>query len=175
MKLVHSPSDRRRRGTALLLVVVMGTLAMALWAASYRATHDSFSVERFYQMRLDRDALTGTVLAEAGNLLRTGYPPKNGYTCISKTVTSEGPKYAKVVFQRHGAQDTWRVDVTEASKSDLLKYPDMPDSFASKGGKKDDKKDKGGKKDDEKDKGGKKDDKKDDEKDKGGKGGGKKG
>ncbi|RMH04938.1 MAG: hypothetical protein D6702_01745 [Planctomycetota bacterium] len=115
-----------RRGSALLIVVILGTLAMALWGAAYRATHDSFTVENFYRLRQEREELTSAAVVRAGNLLRTGRPPKE--RCFYVTELDSG--WARVEFERSGASTTWRVEATRATAADRRRYPILPDSFA---------------------------------------------
>lgn len=120
-----------RRGSALLLVVVLGTLAMALWAASYRATHDSLTLDGFMHQRLRRDSVCGQATVQAGNLLRTGSPPSNPWTGVTRLeVDGEEPRWAKVVFRQAGGANTWRVESTFATDADCRRYPVLPDSFA---------------------------------------------
>ncbi len=125
---VH-PESGRRRGSALLMVMLLSTLAMGIWAVVYRATRDDIKVERYELLRDSRDGSVGQALLVGARLLSTGFPPSSDYRCV---VPAEGEVREPCLlhFVRSGDTFTWMVEATLASPAERRAYPRCPASFA---------------------------------------------
>lgn len=122
--------SRGERGSALLLVAVLGFLTMALWATAYRATHDSIRGEAFAVKRAERGFTVAEAAARGVALLRTGEPPSQRYACVV-TIRYEDEDHACVVsYTPSAGQDTWLVEARPALDGEIRALPDMPITFS---------------------------------------------
>jgi hypothetical protein len=130
-------NSRRRRGFALMLVVVQMTLLIALWGVAYRQLGST--------MRLIA-AMPGTnpavsdgykPMALALALLETGDPPANGQTYSCSILTPSGPTYFLVTFLStsdnpnpdNSRNEKWTVSSQQIAQGDAGGWPTLPSSF----------------------------------------------
>jgi hypothetical protein len=128
---------RRRRGFALMLVVVQMTLLVAIWGVAYRQLGAA--------MRLI-SAMPGSSpavgdgfkpLALAITLLETGDPPSSGLTYTCSLLTAGGPEYFLITFTSSSdgsnpdasSNEKWTVSSQQVSESGLGSYSPLPASF----------------------------------------------
>jgi len=124
-----SPRDRQR-GMALVLMALVGFLAMAVWMLAWRATHDAIRVERVIVQRDLRARSTLKALALAADLLRTGPPPGDPYSCIFALDDGEdGELFVTATYQRDGTDFDYDVSTQDSSSTDLATLPLAPPSF----------------------------------------------
>jgi hypothetical protein len=133
---MNTPS-KRRRGFALMLVVVQMTLLISLWGVAYRQLGAA--------MRLLK-AMNGTTpavsdgykpLALALAALETGDPPSSGQTYSCSILTPTGPAYFLVTFLMPtdkpnpdaSGNETWTVSTQQVDQSGSSGWPTLPSSF----------------------------------------------
>ncbi len=88
----------RRRGYAMVAVVVFVIGFLGLWTVAARQISSMLRVEQARARRIARDAAALTsrqALAQALAALESGYPPTNPYVCL---VTAGGTEFA-VTYQ----------------------------------------------------------------------------
>jgi len=125
----HALGDRRgESGVALLLVTILGVVLMSSWAIAWKGTNDTVRIERILRMRGDRNVGVSTALYEAVDLLRSGTPSTDPYTCLV-TVIVEGRGLACKAIYSSTSPDVWDVVVTEATAGEEALLPDLPGSF----------------------------------------------
>jgi hypothetical protein len=128
---------KRRRGFALMLVVVQMTLLIALWGVAYRQLGAT--------MRLIAAMPGGTPtvsdgyksLALALALLETGDPPANGQTYSCSILTPSGPTYFLITFLSttdnpnpdNSQNEKWTVSSQQADQGGAGSWPALPSSF----------------------------------------------
>jgi hypothetical protein len=123
-------SRQRQRGSALLLVAVLGFLTMALWITAARATHDGIRTERFVLMREQRAVSVMPALTRGVALLRTGTPTRDRYSAVVTVIDGDSAAHDCVLdFARDAKTDTWSVEARPANAADLETLPVLPATF----------------------------------------------
>jgi hypothetical protein len=110
----------------MVVVLVFLVVMMALLAVSQRRLDSLMRIESNFaqaDIRGDRARAMGRAL----DLLWTGPPPADPYTCQTTVETSNGPQSYTVIFARKGGHD-WRVRVAPTAPGD--NPPPMPSTFA---------------------------------------------
>ncbi|MCB9899551.1 MAG: hypothetical protein H6825_16210 [Planctomycetes bacterium] len=123
--------DARRgeRGSAVMLVAVLGFLTMALWMTAWRATHDGIRGEAFAVQREQRGAVVSEAAARCAALLRTGEPPRNRFGCLVEVEVDGERQTCCVTFTRTDDPDVWDLDAHPADERELKTLGPMPISF----------------------------------------------
>ncbi len=130
---------RRRRGFALMLVVMEMLLLLALWGVAYRQLASAMRLVAV----LSKSQPSGTPqlsfkpVVRGLILLETGDPPGDAYVCGVVIQDTDGPHYFQVSFTpANGSGSTnsdgstqWTVHSIQVQQSDLSGYPTMPYSF----------------------------------------------
>jgi hypothetical protein len=128
---------RRRRGFALMLVVVQMTLLIALWGVAYR------QLAAAMRLIAAMPGMSPTVsdgykpLALALAALETGDPPASGQTYACTILTPTGPAYFLVTFLSStgdpnlaGTQnEKWSVSSQQVDLAGSASWPALPSSF----------------------------------------------
>jgi hypothetical protein len=130
---VSLAADPRRgqRGTVLLVVAVMGVLAMGFWALALRGTHDSIRDEAFVLRREDRSESVLPAMAQVVDLLRTGQPPEDPYTCLVSVTAGATTWACAVTCTSQGDPEHWLVEARLATEEEEQTLPPVPPSFGS--------------------------------------------
>jgi Tfp pilus assembly protein PilX len=117
----------RRRGYALMLVLVFLVLFLMFLGVAYRQVGLLLRVESVRTLRTHRDEAATRALARAMSLLETGLPPANPYTCRVVIDTPSGPCPLTVTFTSDDGS-TWLVRSAPGAPGQPA-IP-MPDTFA---------------------------------------------
>ena len=118
---------RARRGYAMLAALVFLAVGLIFIAIHQRHIATLLRVEQAREQVTRFEEGPVTVTARALQLLETGLPPSNPYTCGLTVVTSDGPQSFAVVFSSSGGQ-SWSVAVTPTNY--VGGVTPMPDCFA---------------------------------------------
>lgn len=116
----------REKGLALVLTAVLGTIAFAVWALSFRATLDTVRAERYLVKRAARDGTVKLALGAALALLRTGTPPLEP---ISYRVAVGDDVVACTVTYTESKQKVWDVEARLSTEIETVTLPELPVSF----------------------------------------------
>jgi len=127
--------QQRRRGYALLVVIMQVMLMTALWGVAFRQLSSAIRLIQS-QNNFTQSTDPGLKALTRGLiLLETGSPP-DGYTCIVAIPGQNTPFYIQVKYSLDpsaGGQGTgWKVevdDVTSSTDPKNLPYPAMPYTF----------------------------------------------
>ncbi len=120
---------QRERGSAMLLVLVLGVVSMAAWSLAFLTTRDLIRTEKLVAQRSTRDASVTRGLAVGLRLMRTGLPPSDPYECIAVFATDTEKLPVLLTFQRGEDEGQWRIDASRASLMDVGTLPEAPESF----------------------------------------------
>ncbi len=120
---------RGERGLILVYVSVLGFLMMLVWSLSWRATHDAIRVERSLTWRDTHDTSVTRAAAIGLELLETGFPPTEDYTCIVTIV--DGADVYECLLEYSIVTWPWRrgLDVRLATDAEVAIYPAAPVTF----------------------------------------------
>ena len=140
----------RRRGHALMLVMLQMALIAALWGIAYRQlTATTRFLSQFTQSQTTSSSNNDGYrpLARALSLLETGDPPGVGphvdgqqryYTCNATILTATGPAYFTISYAEQpggssAAGYTWIVTSTQSqtTPSDPSTWDNMPSTFGT--------------------------------------------
>lgn len=113
---------QRRRGFALVLVMVQMALLMAFWSIANRQTGQLLQLQTALNQRDRRDQGSLTALATGIGLLETGTPLSSPYS----GTTGSSQSYL-VTFTDLGSNQ-WKVDVKPASTGETASP--LPSTFA---------------------------------------------
>jgi hypothetical protein len=116
---------RRRRGAALLAVLVFLTVGLAMVAVQQRHIATALSAEQASRIADNFREGAAVAMAEAVTVLETGDPPASPFTCQTDVSTSQGAATFAVTYTAAGANQ-WTVSVAPADGSLL---PELPGSF----------------------------------------------
>ena len=125
MTIRNNPPRTRRRGYAMIAVLVFLALMLTMLAIGQRRLGSVLRVEsRFVEAegRGDRARAMGKAL----DTLWTGPPPSDYYVCATVIETSAGPKSYTITFDKKGGSH-WDVQVEPTAPGDDL--PPLPKSF----------------------------------------------
>ncbi len=117
----------RRRGYALLLIVIFVVLLMSLLGVTWRCVASAMRVASTHSLQVQRDDGSLEALARAMRLLETGLPPNSPYVCGVLLNTPVGDRSYTVTFTLH-EDATWSVESRPAQTGENPQP--MPDSFA---------------------------------------------
>lgn len=92
----------RRRGSALVLVMMMSVFTMGLWAVSFRTTRDAIETEGFHNDRTRYEQRIVKGLAWAGEMLQTGQPLSSRYAFLYTGRDSLGTFHTRVEIRSKG-------------------------------------------------------------------------
>lgn len=120
---------RGQRGSALVLVAVLGFLTMALWATAYRATHDSIRAEAFAVRRQQVGQEAAEALARALELLRTGEPPGDAPQYIVELTTDGETRAYLVSYELSRGRTQYQVESRPATERERSGLPALPVRF----------------------------------------------
>ena len=120
---------QRERGSAMLLVLVLGVVSMAAWSLAFLTTRDLIRTEKLVQQRGTRAAGVTRGLAVGLRLMRTGLPPSDQYECITVFATDTEKLPVLLTFRRGQEEGQWRIDASPASVMDVSMLPEAPTSF----------------------------------------------
>lgn len=118
----------RRRGSALVLVMMMSVFTMGLWAVSFRITRDAIETEGFHSERTRYENRIVKGLAWAGELLKTGEPRGSRYAFLYVGSDSRGKFHTRVEV-REKADGEFHVTAKPASANDVRRLHRNPTSF----------------------------------------------
>jgi hypothetical protein len=128
----------RRRGYALVLVLIFIVLFLGLLGVGWRQLSSALRIASVRTVQTQRDEGSVGAMAAAMALLETGRPPAD--PCVftkTVTLTSGEQRFFRVTFEREtgsGAdtspQERWTVTVTRQSEQPT-DVPAMPASFSS--------------------------------------------
>jgi hypothetical protein len=130
----------RRRGFALMLVVMEMLLLLALWGVAYRQLASAMRLVNVLAKTQPSGTpqLANKPVARALILLETGDPPGDAYVCGVAIQGTGGPAYFLVSFTpaegslspgAPSGSKQWTVHSIQVQQSDLTGYPTMPYSF----------------------------------------------
>ena len=128
---------KRRRGFALMLVVVQMTLLVALWGVAYRQL--GAAMRLISAMPGGSPAVSDGYkpLALALAALETGDPPASGQTYSCTILTPNGPAYFLVTFLSstdspnpdQSQNEKWTVSSKQGDQGGANGWPALPSSF----------------------------------------------
>ncbi len=123
----------RRRGFALIMVLVTLALILAIWLLAQDHLGAALRQETLHASRAERDQGRLLALARGVRLLETGEPSTNPYSCQVSLSTPRGNVIYKVTYETSQidysttSPTTWTVTATV--RPDIEVLPLMPDSF----------------------------------------------
>jgi hypothetical protein len=128
---------KRRRGFALMLVIVQMTLLIALWGVAYRQLGATMRLIAAMPGNTPSTSNGYKPLALALALLQTGDPPANGQTYACSILTPNGPAYFLVTFLSstdnpnpdQSQNERWTVSSQQVVQTGLTGWPTLPNSF----------------------------------------------
>jgi hypothetical protein len=118
----RASTRQRRRGFALVLVMVQMALLMAFWSIANRQTGQLLQLQTALAQRERRDQGSLTALATGIGLLETGTPSSSPYS----GTTGTSPSYLVTFTDLGNAQ--WKIDVAPASTGETASP--LPSTFA---------------------------------------------
>lgn len=119
----HQNRSTRRRGYAMLSVLVFLTVAMIFVGVNQRRISAMLRVERAQMDATDYNEGAVTAAGNALTLLETGLPPSDPYECGVTLSTSAGNRSFSVRFERVSGNE-WSIHVRPiADTSGLLPMP----------------------------------------------------
>ncbi len=117
---------QRRRGIAMMLVLVFIVLFMAMLGVACRQTASALRIETVRTTQIERDQGSMHAVARGLALLETGLPPSDPYSCAVEISTSLGLRSFTVTFASEGAGN-WSVQSRATGEGE---FPDpMPSVF----------------------------------------------
>lgn len=120
---------RSERGSALVIVTVIGLLSLGLFGLAWRGTHDAIRVESFERRRAERDESILVALADGVSLLESGRPPSDPFSALMAITGELGDYDCTVTWSSAGDLDTWDVSVAESTEAELLLLDPAPARF----------------------------------------------
>ncbi|HEY1602001.1 MAG TPA: hypothetical protein VGG64_20530 [Pirellulales bacterium] len=117
-----------RPGYAMLLVLAFLVMFFSVLALAYSQLGSLIRAETARAQTVTRDAGCVPALAQALELLETGYPPTNPFVCGVSINTSSGPQAFTVTF---ATQDVGNWSVQVAPTADNESPAPMPLLFTS--------------------------------------------
>jgi len=121
------PHDRRR-GSALLLVMMMSVFTMGIWGVAFRSTRDAIDTEAFHNQRTDFEQRVVKGLAWAGNLLQEGKPSGARYSFLYAGSDTDGKFFTHVEIRERGS-GKFEVDARPATTNEIRRLPRNPERF----------------------------------------------
>lgn len=121
-------SSDSRRGSALLLVMMMSLFTMGIWAVTFRATRDAIDTEGFHNQRTQFEQRIVKGLAWAGNMLEEEELDKSRYTFLFTGKDEKGRFYTRVEIRRRGS-GRFEVTARPASRNEARRLPKNPSHF----------------------------------------------
>lgn len=117
-----------RRGSAMLIVVMLSTVTMGLWMMAFRSTDDAIATEAFHRDAPVYEARVVEALAHAGALLEDGKPRGSTFRYLFTGRDASGKWFTTVEIRRRSS-DRFEVSARPASASEVRRLPRNPGSF----------------------------------------------
>lgn len=118
----------RRRGSALLLVMMMSVFTMGIWGVAFRSTRDAIDTEAFHNQRTDFEQRIVKGVAWAGNLLQDGKPSGSRYSFLYAGNDSDGKFFTRVEIRDRGS-GKFEVQARPATSNEIRRLPRNPERF----------------------------------------------
>jgi len=128
MKSLHAMHDARQAGQALLLVMIISTFIMGIWAVSFRMTRDAIDTEAFHNDRSFYENRIVKAASHAGNLLQQDQPGTSRYRFVYAGRDSRGAFRTLVEIRRQGG-DRYEIRAQAVEGSVGRGLPENPTSF----------------------------------------------
>ena len=119
-------SRGRRGGYAMLLVLAFIAAVFSIYSLSHRHVVSLIRTEHARSLARERDAGSLKALADACELLETGLPPNDPWTCGTLINTGTVTQLFVVRFETSGSSE-WTIDVRPALTGESP--PPMPTTF----------------------------------------------
>jgi len=123
-----SSAPSSRRGQALLLVIIISTFIMGLWAISFRMTRDAIDTEAFHNDLSHYEQRIVKAAGWAGNMLEQDRPGPSRYRFIYAGRDSRGAFRTLVEIRRQG-QDGYEIRAQAAADGVGRGLPTNPSNF----------------------------------------------
>jgi hypothetical protein len=121
-----SRQRNERNGYAMLTVLIFLTLMLTFFGISQRYLGEAVRIEEARTRARDRDEGSVHAMAAALDLLETGLPPTDPYSCATDVETSTGSRSFTVTYSALSASQ-WAIQVTPTLPADSP--PPMPATF----------------------------------------------
>ncbi|MGB0953160.1 MAG: hypothetical protein ACPG31_08030 [Planctomycetota bacterium] len=121
-------SKDQRRGSALVLVMMMSVFTMGLWAVSFRITRDAIDTEGFHNERTRYEQRVVKGLAWAGEMLKDGQPHSSRYSFLYAGRDAVGNFHTRVEIRTKGDGE-FAVTARPAKTNEIRRLPKNPTGF----------------------------------------------
>lgn len=128
MKPRNAKQDHQQAGQALLLVMIISTFIMGIWAVSFRMTRDAIDTEAFHNDRSFYESRIVKAASHAGNLLEQDQPGTSRYRFVYAGTDSRGRFRTLVEIRRQGG-DRYEIRAQAVEDSIGRGLPKNPTSF----------------------------------------------
>lgn len=118
----------RRRGSALLLVMMMSVFTMGIWGVAFRSTRDAIDTEAFHNQRTDFEQRIVKGVAWAGNLLQEGNPSGQRFFFLYAGSDADGRFFTHVEVRDRGS-GRFEVNARPATSNEIRRLPRNPERF----------------------------------------------
>lgn len=128
MKRSSPKQNSQQAGQALLLVMIISTFIMGIWAVSFRITRDAIDTEAFHNDRRFYENRIVQAASHAGNLLEQDQPGTSRYRFVYAGRDSRGAFRTLVEIRRQGGG---RFEIRAQAVEDTVGrgLPENPTSF----------------------------------------------
>jgi hypothetical protein len=115
-----------RNGYAMLIVLIFLMLMLTFFGISQRYLGEAVRIEEARMRTRDRDEGSVHAMAAALDLLETGLPPSDPYTCATDMETAAGTRSFTVTYSSLSGR-RWAIQVVPTLPTDSP--PPMPSTF----------------------------------------------
>jgi hypothetical protein len=125
---IFSVRNTNRRGSAMLLVVMMSTFTMGIWMVTFRSTRDAIDTEKFHNSAPRFEARVMKSLAHAGNMLEYSEPSTNRYQFLYVGSDDQGRFFTMVQLNKR-ANGRYEANARPATDREMRSLPRNPATF----------------------------------------------
>lgn len=128
VKKSNKRNDQRRRGSAMLMVVMMSTFTMGIWMVTFRSTRDAIETESFHAEAPYYEGRIIKALAFAGNMLENDQVEGSSFRFIYAGQDDRG-RFFTTVQLRKRSNGKYEASAREATSQEMRSLPRNPASF----------------------------------------------
>lgn len=128
IKNLFSPRNKNRRGSAMLLVVMMSTFTMGIWMVTFRSTRDAIDTEKFHNSAPYLETRVMKALAHVGNMLENAEPSTSRYQFLYVGSDDQGRFFTMVQLNRK-AKGRYEASARPATDREMRNLRRNPATF----------------------------------------------